>query len=104
MGGPYKGTSCTALQTIMAHLHDNLLTKDGKVRHNGMVLKKNEEISPTVERLAVLRWLELIDSRLHKLVARTFAQDLQERSLKDIQPQISSSLPGFVDELKREDS
>ena len=62
---------------ILAHLQDNLLLKGSKLKHNETIPTKNEEISPTVERLAVLRWMELIHPKLPALVARTFAYDLQ---------------------------
>lgn len=89
---------------IMAHIYDNLLKKDGKLTYNGKSLTKNEEVSPTVERMAIARWMELIDPRLPQLVARTFANDLQTKTLKDIQPQISSNIDGFLEELQHSDS
>ena len=56
-----------------------------------------------MERLAVLRWMELLHPRLPQLVARTFAYDLQRMTLKDIQPQIVDALDGFLAELKNEE-
>ena len=102
--GPSKERPERLYRRILSHLHDNLLKKDSKLKHNDQSPSQDETISLTVERLAVLRWMELIDPRLPQLVARTFAYDLQRMTLKDIQPQIANGLNGFLEELKREDS
>ena len=90
-------------QRVLAHLQDNLLTKGGTLKHDGVVPESDEFLSPTVERLAVLRWMELLHPRLTQLVARTFAYDLQRMTLKDIQPQIVDALDGFLAELKADE-
>lgn len=87
-------------QRILAHLQDNLLKKDGKLKHDGVQVTTDEDISPTVERLAVLRWMEVIDEDLPAYVARTFAYDLQRMSLKDLQPQIVDAMDGFLAEIR----
>ena len=88
---------------ILAHLHDNLLKSGNQLHHNKELPTKDEDISPTVERLAVLRWMELIDSRLPQLVACQYAADLQTKTLKDIQPQIVSGLEGLLEKLRLDD-
>lgn len=88
---------------ILAHLQDNLLQSGSRLKHNEETPTKTEEISPTVERLAVLRWMELIHPKLPMLVARTFAYDLQRMTLKDLQPQIVNGIDGFLEELQRDD-
>ena len=87
-------------QRILAHLHDNLMKKDGDLLYDGSPITKDEYMSPTVERLAVLRWMELIDEELPAYVARVFAHDLQQKSLKDLQPQIVDSLDSFLDDIQ----
>lgn len=91
-------------QRIIAHLQDNLLQKDSKLKHDGIAPDKDEELSPTVERLAVLRWMELIHPGLPALVQRTFAFDLQRMTLKDMQPQIVDALDGFLEELRQDEA
>lgn len=86
---------------VMAHLQDNLLTTECNLLHNGAKPTSNEVMSPTVERLAVIKWMELIDPDLPALVARTFAYDLQRMTLKELQPQIRDAMDGFLDELKQ---
>ena len=90
-------------QRVLAHLQDNLLTKGCKLKHDGATVASDEIMSPTVERLAVLRWMELINPKLPNLVSRTFAYDLQRMTLKDIQPQIVDALDGFLAEIKNEE-
>ena len=90
-------------QRVLAHLQDNLLTSGCRLKHDGVAVTSDEVISPTVERLAVLRWMELIHPSLPSLVARTFAYDLQRMTLKDLQPQIVDALDGFLSELKTQD-
>lgn len=90
-------------QRILAHLQDNLLCSGSRLKHNDATPSANEEISPTVERLAVLRWMELLHPSLPSLVQRTFARDLQRMTLKDLQPQIVDALDGFMEELRQDD-
>ena len=90
-------------QRILAHLQDNLLRSDSSLRHDGELPTYNEEMSPSLERMAVLRWLELIHPSLLSLVMRTFAYDLQRMTLKDLQPQICDALDGFLEELRQDD-
>ena len=90
-------------QRLLAHVQDNLLTTGSKLKHDGATPTQNESISPTVERMVVLRWLELLHPGLPALVQRTFAYDLGHMTLKDIQPQVVDALDGFLAELKSED-
>ena len=85
---------------IVSHLHDNLLKQDSPLHHNGATPTANEVMGPMAERLAVIHWLTLMDPRLPQLVARTYASDLQTKTLKDIQPQIANGLGGFLEELR----
>lgn len=91
-------------QRLLAHLQDNLLTRDGKIQHDGECPTVDEDMSATVERLCVLRWMDLIHPGLINLVTRTFANDLLNKSLKDMQPQIVDALDGLLDELRANDS
>ena len=93
----------TLFRRIKSHLQDNLLTSGSKLQHDESVIAMDEVLSPTVERLAVLRWMELLHPKLPALVARTFAYDLQRRTLKDIQPQIVDCLVGLLDQIHRDE-
>ena len=93
----------TLYQRIIAHLEDNLLTVASGLLHDGEVIAEDEVMSPTVERLAVLHWLSLIDKRLPTYVARVFAHDLQSKTLKDIQPQLALSMDSLLAEISAQE-
>ena len=52
-------------------------------------------MSPTVERLPVLRWMELIHPSLPALL---FSEHLRS-TLKDIKPQVVDALDAFLEEI-----
>ena len=102
--GPEKEHPERLYRRILSHLTDDFLKVGGSLKHNKSVPPRDEDLSPTVERLAVLRWLELINSRLPMLIARTFATDLQTRTLKDLQPQIVNAMDSLLEQLRSEDA
>ena len=79
-------------------IRDNLLLSSGKIQHDGKIPTKNEILSPTTERLNVLRWLEVLHPQLPAHVSNVFSQDLQTKSLKDLQPRICEQ----IDDLLRQ--
>ena len=87
----------------MAHIEDNLLNVVSELLHNGVAPTEDEALSPTTERLAVYLWLFLIDARLLAYVACVYAHDLQLKTLKDIQPQISQSMESLLAELNAQE-
>ena len=101
--GPDQERPERLYRRILAHFHDNLLKEGSKLKHNEETPTSNEVLSPTVERIAVLRWMELIHPKLPALVAIKFGHDLQRMTLKDLQPQIADALDGLLEELNRED-
>ena len=90
-------------QRIIAHLEDNLLTVASGLLHDSEVIAEDEVMSPTVERLAVLHWLSLIDKRLPTYVAQVFAHDLQSKTLKDIQLQLALSMDSLLAEISAQE-
>lgn len=89
---------------LISHVRDNLLQKDGVLKHNGVIPQKQEVMSPTLERMIVLRWLELLHPRLPGLVMRNFSYDLTIMTLKDLQPRICQTLPTLLAQLREEES
>ena len=94
----------TYFQRIMSHLYDNLLSAGSTLKFDGEEVKENEEMSPTVERLAVFLWLHFIDERLPDYVSRVYAKDLQSYSIRDLQPQISMNMKSIIEELDTQDN
>lgn len=69
--------------------------------HNSEPLDEDEEMSPTLENMVVLMWLERIDTRLPKKVSATFAhQMVGNTSLRDLQPIICARLTSLLQELE----
>ncbi len=90
-------------QRLVAHIQDNLLTRESTMTYHGARITDNEIISPTLERLIVLQWMQLIHPRLPSLVQRTFAFQLQEKSLADLQPSICDNIDAFLAELQADE-
>ena len=88
---------------ILSHVTDNLLSQDSPLLHDGVKPTADEEISPSLERMVVMLWMEKIHVDLPALVQKTFAYDLQRLSLKDLQPQICDAIDGFLLEINNDD-
>ena len=82
------------------HLADNLLKPGCKLVHNGQAVAEAEVMTPTIKRLAVLCWMELLHPKLPKLVQKTYAYDLQRATLKDLQEQISDNVERLLEEIR----
>ena len=93
----------TFYQRLMAHIEDNLLTVGSGLMYDGNAATEDEIISPTTDRLVVYMWLYLIDPRLPAYVGRVYAHDLQTKTLKDIQPQLSQSMEALITELNAQE-
>ena len=77
-------------------IRDNLLLTTGRIKHDGKVPTTDESLTPTIERLIVLRWLEILHPMLPHHVANIFAHDLQMTSLKDLQPRICDQIDDLL--------
>jgi len=64
---------------------DNLLLASGTLTYQGKPAVTDELMSPTTERLLVLRWLELLHPALPSLVSREFHEELRNKTLVDLQ-------------------
>ena len=80
-------------------IRDNLLQSGGKINHDGSIPTTNEKMSPTTERLIVLRWMELLHPRLPEHVGKIFSADLRSKSLKDLQPQILEQVDDLLHQI-----
>ena len=85
-------------------IRDNLLLSSGKIKHNGKVPTTDEKLSPTTERLIVLRWLQILHPALPGHVANVFAHDLQTKSLKDLQPQIAEQIDDLLHQVDQKEN
>lgn len=77
---------------------DNLLTVGGLNHTDGQVTE-DEELSPTLENVIVLHWLQVLDPGLRDLVTQRFITQLRNNSYAALFPEISRSIDTLLDEL-----
>ena len=86
-------------QRLVSFMDDNLLTKDGSLTHHSAKIEKDEEISPTLENVIVLLWLERLHVNLPALVKQRYGAELRNKTLSSIKPEISQALTSLLEEL-----
>ena len=86
-------------QRLSAFIDDNLIEK-ATLTHHGEQLTVDEELSPTLENLTVVLWLQSIHPGLPKLVKQRYGTDLRVRTLASIKPEISLALDSLLSEIK----
>ena len=65
---------------------------------------EDEEMTATVEHVAVLRWLEVLYPNLVTIVKRTYAHDQLTKSLKNIQPILAQNIECLLNEAENMDN
>ena len=86
-------------QRIVSFIDDNLLTTDGSLTHHSVAVTMDEEISPSLENVVVLLWLERLHIGLPALVKQRYGSELRNKTLASIKPEISQALTSLVEEL-----
>ena len=87
-------------QKLLSFFDDNLLTTDSTLTHHSAAVTTNEEVTPTLENVIVLLWLERIHIGLPGLVKQRYGAELRNKTLASIKPEISMALSSLLDELK----
>ena len=90
-------------QRLMSFVDDNLLQKNDKIKHHGETPTEDEEITPTVENVVILLWLQLIHKDLPKTVQQRYGTELREKTLASIKPEISKSLGHMLTLIRSND-
>ncbi len=86
-------------QRILAFFEDNLLTVGCGLSHHGEVVGVNEELSPSLENVVVLIWLERIHVGLPGLVKQKYGAELRNKTLSSVKSEISSAIDSLLSEL-----
>ena len=86
-------------QRLVSFIDDNLLTKDCSLTHHSVKIDKDEEISPTLENVVVLLWLERLHVNLPALIKQRYGAELRNKTLASIKPEISQALSSLLEEL-----
>ena len=67
-------------QRLISFAKDNLLTVNGVLSHHRDRIDIDEELSPTLENMSVLIWLQLVNKDLPKLVKQKFGTELRTKT------------------------
>ena len=90
-------------QRLMAFFEDNLLSANNDITHHGERVTEEEELSPSMENLIVLIWLQLIHRDLPGLVKQRYGTELRSKTLASIKPEISQALSSLLGEIHASD-
>ena len=90
-------------QRLVSFIDDNLLTTDCNVKHHSTTATKDEEVSPSLENVTVLLWLERLHIGLPSLVKQRYGAELRNQTLASIKPEISIALNSLMEELSSND-
>ena len=91
-------------QRMSAFISDNLLKKssDDPIIHDeddeDDVRNDDEVLSPSLENLVVLLWLQKLHPRLPDIVKQKYAAELKNRTLFNLKPEISMSIPVLLED------
>ena len=86
-------------QTLVSFIDDNLLTKDCTLTHHAAAITNDEEVSPSLENVVVLLWLERLHVGLPALIKQRYGAELRNKTLASIKPEISQALSSLLEEL-----
>ena len=90
----------TLYQRMASFIDDNLLKTSDTITHDGEHITENEVISPSLENLVVLLWLEKLHPKLPTLVKQRYATQLRSKTLFSLRPEISMAIPSLLEETK----
>ena len=83
-------------QEMCSFIEESLLTKDCGLTHHEEEIYDDEDMSPTLENLVVLLWLQLIHPDLPRLVKEQFGTELRRQTLASLRCEISQCLPSLL--------
>ena len=89
-------------QRLVSFFDDNLVTIEGEggLLHHGSVVDVDENITPSIEDVIVLLWLERIHPGLPGLVKQRYGAELRNKTLTSIKPEISQAMGALLNELQ----
>ena len=87
-------------QRLVSCFDDNLVTADSGLAHHGARVLVDEEMTPSIENVIVLLWLERIHPGLPGLVKQRYGAELRNKPLASIKPEIPQALDALLSELQ----
>ena len=99
---PAGDTSAAEFYYILRDcMEDTLISKDGKVKHEGQSMTKDEEMTPALESVVVKDWLVAVGGQiLFEHICRVFSKDMEYETLSSIQDRISQNLDTMMLEVE----
>ena len=94
----------TLFQRMLAFVENNLLSPGMAMTHKGDPIVEYEDMSPTLENLVILLWLQQIHPNLPAVVKQKYGADLRAKTLASLKPEISLALHSLIDEAKSSDA
>ena len=94
----------TLYQRLLTFIENNLLTPELEMTYKGEDIEEIEDMSPTLENLVVLLWLQQIHHNLPNIVKQKYGADLRSQTLASLKPEISLALPSLIEEAKTADA
>ena len=94
----------TLYQRMLAFVENNLLIPGTTMTHKGDPIVEYEDMSPTLENLVVLLWLQQIHPNLPSVVKQKYGADLRSKTLASLKPEISLAIQSLMDEAKSFDA
>ena len=91
-------------QRMASFIDDNLLRTNDSIKHDGDTVEEDEELTPTLENLVVLLWLEKVHPKLPQIVKRRYGSELRDKTLYSLKPEISMSLSTLLEEAQSDDA
>ena len=91
-------------QRLLAFFEDNLLVSGDTITHHGNQVTASEDLTPSLENVVVLLWLERIHTSLPGLIKQKYGAELRNKTLSSLKSEISQSLDSMLIELKNDDS
>ena len=84
----------------MAFFEDNLLSSGDSITHHGEDITVSEEMTPSLENMVLLLWLERIHTSLPGLIKQKYGAELRNKTLASLKSEISQSIDSLLEELK----
>ena len=80
-------------------MEDSLITKASAIKHCGVKLENDERLTPTLQNITVMIWLDAIHRDLPSIIKQRFAITLRDSTLYSIRTEISDAIPSLLQEI-----
>ena len=95
-----SGESNEALwERLYSFMQQNLLIKDGSIKHLDKAYTQNESFTPTLLNTMVVIWLNIISPNLPAMVRQYFSTHLRENTIFSLRHEISDAIPTLLSEI-----